>query len=82
LSSFYRGELPELRRLSIGPDLVIGRVWVETGCRAVLKSRVADRRFCFDVERAVYLTVLYRLMISGSDRHANDWLSRGACAGR
>jgi hypothetical protein len=76
LSSFYRGELPELHRLSIGPDLVFGRLWAETGCRDVLKSLVADRRFCFDVERAVYLTVLHRLMISGSDRHASDWLSR------
>jgi hypothetical protein len=27
LSSFYRGEPPELRRLSIGPDLVFGRLW-------------------------------------------------------
>jgi hypothetical protein len=32
LSSFYRGELPELRRLSIGPDLVFGRLWQQTGC--------------------------------------------------
>jgi Transposase DDE domain len=76
LSSFYRGELPELHRLSIGPDLVFGRLWAETGCRSVLNSLVADRRFCFDVERAIYLTVLHRLMISGSDRHASDWLSR------
>lgn len=76
LSSFYRGQLPELHRLSIGPDLVFGRLWSETGCRDVLKSLVADRRFSFDVERAVYLTVLHRLMISGSDRHANDWCSR------
>ena len=76
LSSFYRGQLPELHRLSIGPDLVFGRLWAETGCRNVLKSLVADRRFSFDVERAVYLTVLHRLMISGSDRHANDWCSR------
>jgi hypothetical protein len=76
LSSFYRGELPELRRLSIGPDLVFGRLWAETGCRDVLKSLVADRRFSFDVERVVYLTVLHRLMISGSDRHANDWCSQ------
>ncbi len=76
LSSFYRGELPELHRLSIGPDLVFGRLWAETGCGEVLKSLLADRRFSFDVERAVYLTVLHRLMISGSDRHANDWLSR------
>jgi hypothetical protein len=76
LSSFYRGDLPELHRLSIGPDLVFGRLWAETGCRDVLDSLVADRRFSFDVERAVYLTVLHRLMISGSDRHASDWLSR------
>jgi hypothetical protein len=76
LSSFYRGELPELRRLSIGPDLVFGRLWAQTGCRDVLKSMLVGRRFSFDVERAVYLTVLHRLMISGSDRHANDWLNR------
>jgi hypothetical protein len=73
LSSFYRGELPELRRASIGPDLVFGRLWAETGCRDVLNSLLTDRRFAFDVERAVYLTVLHRLMISGSDRHANEW---------
>jgi hypothetical protein len=39
----------------------------------VLRSLLADRRFSFDVERVVYLTVLHRLMISGSDRHASDW---------
>ena len=73
LSSFYRGELPELRRVSIGPDLVFGRLWAETGCRDVLRGLLAGRRFGFDVERAVYLTVLHRLMISGSDRHASGW---------
>jgi Transposase DDE domain len=73
LSSFYRGELPELRRVSIGPDLVFGRLWAETGCRDVLSRLLADRRFSFDVERAVYLTVLHRLMVSGSDRHASEW---------
>ena len=43
LSSFYRGELPELRRRSIGPDLVFGRLWwdfdsssVKTALRAAL----------------------------------------------
>lgn len=73
LSSFYRGELPELRRVSIGPDLVFGRLWAETGCRDVLRGLLAGRRFGFDVERAVYLTVLHRLMVSGSDRHASEW---------
>ena len=75
LSSSYRGALPELHRLSIGPDLVFGRLWAETGCRDVLESLVADRHFSFDVERAVYLTVLHRLMVSGSDRHASGWRS-------
>ena len=73
--------MPELHRLNIGPDLVFGRLWAQTGCRDVLKSLGADRRAPFDVERAVYLTVLHRLMISGSDRHANDWCSRVRVSG-
>src|SRR5580658_9220555 len=73
LSSFYRGELPELRRRSIGPDLVFGRLWAEAGCRDVLASLLDKRRFGFDVERTIYLTVLHRLMVSGSDRHASTW---------
>jgi hypothetical protein len=76
LSSFYRGELPELRRVRIGPDLVFGRLWQETGCRDVLHGLLAERHFGFDVERAIYLTVLHRLMVSGSDRHAHDWHQR------
>ena len=73
LSRFYRGELAELQRRSLGPDLVFGRLWAETGCRDVLRRHLADRRFGFDVERAIYLTVLHRLMVSGSDRHASMW---------
>src|SRR3954467_4459312 len=76
LSSFYRGELPELRRRSIGPDLVFGRLGQEPGCRDVLRSLLADRDFGFDVERVIYLTVLHRLMVSGSDRHAAGWHQR------
>jgi hypothetical protein len=76
LSSFYRGELPELRRLSIGPDLVFGRLWQETCCADVFHHLLGERQFGFDVERAIYLTVLHRLMVSGSDRHAHDWHQR------
>jgi hypothetical protein len=73
LSSYYRGELAELRRVSIGPDLVFGRLWQELGCRDVLQGLLAHRRFGCDIERALYLTVLHRLMVSGSDRHASEW---------
>jgi hypothetical protein len=62
LSSFYRGELPELRRRSIGPDLVFGRLWQEIGGQDGLRNLLGERKFGFDVERAVYLTVLHRLM--------------------
>ena len=73
LSRFYRGELAELRRVSIGADLVFGRLWRETGCAEVIRALLVGRRFGFDVERAIYLTVLHRLMVSGSDRHASRW---------
>ena len=73
LSSFYRGELAELQRASIGADLVFGRLWQSTGYRDVIAALLAERGFDFDVERAIYLTVLHRLMVSGSDRHASRW---------
>ena len=73
LSNFYRGELTELRRRSIGPDLVFGHLWRETGCQTVIRQHLAGRGFGFDVERAVYLAVLHRLMAAGSDRHASTW---------
>jgi hypothetical protein len=65
--------LAEIRRRSIGPDLVFGQLWRETGCQAVLRRQLAGRRLGFDVERAIYLTVVHRLMVSGSDRHASTW---------
>jgi hypothetical protein len=73
LSNYYRGELAELRRVSIGPDLVFGRLWRETGCGGVINGLLRDRRFGFDVERVIYVATLHRLMVSGSDRHASRW---------
>src|SRR3954452_1258107 len=76
LSSFYRGELPELRRRSIGPDLVFGRLWQETGCGDVLRRLLVGRQFGYGDERGVFLAGLHWLMESGSDRHASDWQQR------
>mgnify|MGYP000393908188 CR=1 FL=1 len=39
----------------------------------MIRALLVGRRFGFDVERAIYLTVLHRLMVSGSDRHASRW---------
>lgn len=73
LSAFHKGELAPLHRESIGPDLVFGRLWELTGCGPVLRRMAAGRGFAFDLERAIYASVLHRLMVSGSDRHAEAW---------
>ena len=57
----------------IGPDLVFGRLWEELGIQAELQGLLEKRRYEFDVERAIYLTVLHRLFVSGSDRAAEKW---------
>jgi len=58
---------------SVGPDLVFGRLWEQTGIQACLQQALAGRGYEFPVERAIYLTVLHRLFASGSDRAAERW---------
>ena len=57
----------------IGPALLFERLWHEAGCRSVLMALAGQRQFAFAVERAVFLTVLHRLFVSGSDRAAEKW---------
>ena len=57
----------------IGPALVFERLWEETGCRAVIAQLCGARKHGFALERAVFLTVLHRLCVSGSDRAADRW---------
>ena len=65
----------------IGPALVFERLWDETGCRAVIAELVGKRKHGFALERAVFLTVLHRLFVSGSDRAADRWREDYAIAG-
>ena len=67
------GQTEPVTVLRIGPDLVFGRLWKECGIQEVIESLLETRRYDFDVERAVYLTVLHRLFASGSDRAAERW---------
>ncbi len=57
----------------IGPALLFERLWQEVGCRAVLEELAAGRQFEFAAERAIFLTVLHRLFVSGSERAAEKW---------
>ena len=66
-------DAPDAKVLSIGPALLFERLWRETGCQEVVRTLLATRHHHFDVERAVFMTVLHRLMVSGSDRSALQW---------
>ena len=57
----------------IGPALVFDRLWQDTGCQSVVAALAAQRKHGFDLERAVFLTVLHRLCGGGSDRAAERW---------
>jgi len=57
----------------IGPALIFERLWKELKIDAVLRRLLKERRFGFDVERAIFLTVLHRLFASGSDRFCDTW---------
>ena len=65
----------------IGPALVFERLWEETGCRAAITELTGKRKHGFALERAVFLTVLHRLFVSGSDRAADRWREDYAIAG-
>jgi transposase len=58
----------------IGGPLLFERLWEQTGCGAVIKELLVERGFAFEVERAIFATVLHRLFVSGSDRACDKWI--------
>jgi transposase len=68
-----KGAVPVVRTRRIGASLIFDRLWEQTGCRAVIESLLCERHFEFPLERAIFLTVLHRLMAPGSDRAAEKW---------
>jgi transposase len=67
------GQTQPVQVQSVGPDLVFGRLWESLQVGAIIKRALQERRYEFDVERAIYLTVIHRLFASGSDRSAERW---------
>src|ERR671938_62153 len=74
LSQLETGNPERLACKRIGAPLLFGRLWEETGCHAVIEDLLSERSFEFAVERAVFATVLHRIMVSGSDRACEKWL--------
>ena len=75
LSQLEAGNPDGLACKRIGAPLLFGRLWEDTGCRAVIDGLLAARSFEFPVERAVFASVLHRIMVSGSDRACEKWMA-------
>src|SRR5215210_736937 len=52
LAQIEAGNRAELACKRIGPPLLFGRLWEETGCRAVIEDLLSGRSFEFAVERS------------------------------
>src|SRR5512144_2187305 len=65
----------------IGGPLLFGRLWERLGIADVLADLLRGRGFDFAVERAVFVAVLHRLFVSGSDRACEKWMADYAIPG-
>jgi transposase len=81
LSAVEKGETTTIDARRIGPPLLFERLWRDCCCRSVIEDLLADRKFEFPLERAVFLTVLHRIMDPGSDRAAEKWRSAYSIGG-
>lgn len=81
LTAHREGRVCPAAQVRIGPALVFARLWEELGLPKLLNRLLAERKFGFDVERAVFLTVLHRLFDPGSDRAAQVWQKQYAIPG-
>lgn len=81
LDAACTGEAPAIAVRRIGPPLLFERLWEDTGCRGVIAALASRRGHRFALERAVFLTVLHRLMRGGSDLAADRWREEYRIAG-
>ncbi|MDP2755679.1 MAG: IS1634 family transposase [Nitrospirota bacterium] len=73
IDSYEKGHVPSTEDVRVGIPIIFDRLWKELGIRPVIEELLGDRKYRFPVERAIFLTVLHRLSVSGSDRAAEKW---------
>ena len=81
LGAHERGQSVTARARRIGPALIFERLWRELGIGEVIRDLARERKFEFELERAIFLTVLHRLFDPGSDRAAEKWKDAHAIQG-
>lgn len=74
LDAYSKNETTTTETRKIGAPLLFSRLWKESGIQKTLSSFIQRRQFSFPVERAVFVTVLHRLINPGSDRAAERWM--------
>jgi transposase len=72
---------PETEALTIGPVLIFQRLWQRLKLDQILEELLQQRHFEFEVERAIFLSVLHRICCGGSDRHSYQWKQEYEIAG-
>lgn len=73
INLYKQDQLKVLSDVSIGPAIVFDKIWNDLGISCIITQLSADRKYKFDLERAIFLTVLHRLFNPGSDRAAEKW---------
>ena len=73
IDAHRQGTIQAHRTLAIGPALVFERLWHQLGIDEVIRRQLSESRCRFSLERAIFLTVLHRLLDPGSDRAAERW---------
>ena len=81
LSAYDQGESTTCGTRKIGPGLIFERLWEQSGCKSQIEELLGERKFGFNVERAVFMTVLHRLIQPGSDRQCDRWQEDHAIEG-
>ncbi|MCP5120214.1 MAG: IS1634 family transposase, partial [bacterium] len=81
LGAHLNGDSLSVSTTKIGPPLLFERLWRQIGLDRLLVDLLRDRKFEFAVERAIFLTVLHRLVAPGSDRAAEKWKQDYSIAG-
>src|SRR5271157_4540960 len=73
IDAHRKGTIQAHRTVSLGPALVFERLWHQLGIDEVIKGQLSESRCRFSLERAIFLTVVHRLLDPGSDRAADRW---------
>jgi hypothetical protein len=78
LNALKANQITPSSTVHLGPPLVFEKLWKDLGVPDILRRLLAGRRFEFSLERVLFITVLHRLFVSGSDRAAERWCRRYA----